>query len=133
MKKMTEYRTIKNQNDAELFKEITNSLHDGYITSIEYKHNGINAVGDYIEFDYEKISLKLCIWVSSLEEQPTVEIVFRDIEDCQLRSISYDFLDCDFTFQENGYIIWSDECETERQSLRESTYVIARSISWRIL
>ena len=58
---MTEYRTIKNQNGAELFKEITNSLHDGYITSIEYKHNGINAVGNYIEFDYEKISSQIAI------------------------------------------------------------------------
>lgn len=130
---MTEYNTIKSPKDVKLFDRVTNGLHDGYITSIEYKHNGINANGGMIEFDYSKITLKLCIWVSSLKEHPTVEIIFRDIEDCQLCSIGSDFLDCYFTFQENGYIIWSDDCGTDRQSLRESTYVIAGSIYWRIL
>lgn len=129
---MSVYNEIKNQKDVNLFDAITNCLHDGYIISVGYQNDGIDAKDGYTEFDYRKTSLVIRVLVTSLSEKPIVELCFKDIIDWQIVSGNNEILDSAFSFEKNGCITWIDSYCTDKEIMRDSTFVVAKHIFWRL-
>ena len=129
---MEKYNCIKNKDDAKLFIEKTNGLHDGYIVGFEYVNNGIEARNGGISVCQEKSELKLRVLITSLEENPTVEIVFKGISDWKIRNGTSYVFGSTIGFDE-GAVIWADAHSLEREVIRESSFVKAAAMYWRFL
>ena len=129
---MEKYNYIKNKDDAELFLQKTNGLHDGYIVGFEYVNNGIEAGDGHARFNSEKTELIIRILVTSLEEKPTVELVFTGILDWKIKSGVSVVFGSTVGFDE-GAVIWADAHSLEREVVRESSFVKASDMCWRFL
>ena len=129
---MGKYNYIKNKDGAELFLQKTNGLHDGYIVGFEYVNNGIEARNGGISVCSEKSELTLRILITSLEENPTVEIVFKGISGLQIRNGTSYVFGSTIGFDE-GAVIWTDAHSCEREVIRENSFVKASAMYWRFL
>ena len=74
-----EYHVIKTAADVHEFQNVSNGLHDGYITHVEYSNTGISAHDNCLTFDYTGTSLFIHVLVTSLPGHPSFEISFHNV------------------------------------------------------
>lgn len=129
-----QYRTILTSADIEAFQNVSNGLHDGYITRVDYNNKGISAVAHGLHFDYTGLSLIIHVLVTSLPEHPTFEISFRNIIEWQINSFQFsDMIGFSILILENGTFLWADDISSNIDELKQGSYVVAESIQYRIL
>ena len=135
---------IKSPKDVEEFIDKTNALHDGEIMDVRFSHTGISKdkKGGYW-FDPSRTKLTLQILVTSLWDA-VIEIEFEDLLHWQVKGSLYTFDDIIETHvkidsglstlsPEQDWIIWSDDTFTTMEDLKDCSYVIAKSMKWRIV
>ena len=129
-----QYYTIRTNEDIERFQDISNGLHDGYITHVEYNNTGITTVENGLYFDYNGLSLTIHVLVTSLRDQPTFEISFRDISEWRISSFHFsDMIGFSILIFENGTFLWADDISGNIDDLKQGSYVIAKSIQYRLV
>ncbi len=127
-----QYVTIKNEADAKIFQAITNGLHDGYITQVSYINTGISAVENGYTFDYNGKCLVIHVFVTSLQGEPTFELVFRNVLEWQIKEYHFsDMIGCSIVFQKNGLVLWADDACSIVEELKKGCYVVAESMQYR--
>lgn len=129
-----QYHTIRTNADIEQFQDISNGLHDGYITHVEYDNKGISAVENGLRFDYSGLRLRIHVLVTSLPGHPTFEISFRNISQWQIKSFHFsDMIGFSIVILENGTFLWADDISGNIDDLMQGSYVISESIQYRLL
>lgn len=129
-----QYRTIRTSEDIEAFQDISNGLHDGYITRVEYTNTGISAIDHGLHFDYTGLRLILHVLVTSLPDHPTFEISFRNIYEWQIGCFQFsDMIGFSILILENGTLLWADDISGNIDDLKRGSYVIAETIQYRQL
>ena len=126
------FNEIKSNDDIQLFLEKTNSLHDGYIIGVNYYNCGITQTEDGYTFNPEQTKLVLQILVTSICDV-VVEIVFENLLEWQVKDNQWDITDTSVIFNEQNWIIWSDDFFADMETTKKGTYVIAKSMKWRII
>ena len=125
------YTVIKTKKDIENFIDKTNGLHDGYIIGVQYTNDGI-AKSDYgYDFDPEQTELVLQILVTSVCNR-VVEIAFEDLLEWQIKDNRQEITDTTVLLDENGSVIWLDDVYTSAAEVKTGSYVIAKTMKWRI-
>ncbi len=127
-------QSIKNKRDVRHFLDQTNSLHDGYVIGVQYTNNGImntDADGRFLNPDDTKMILR--ILVTSMDDM-IVEMEFVGLSEWQIKDNVYqkEITDTEIFFMD-GMIAWSDDFYEDPLAFREGSYVIAKSMKWRIL
>jgi hypothetical protein len=56
-----------------------------------------------------------------------------NITEGQLRQGCYEILDSALAFLEDGRLLWTDACCTNREYYKEESYIIAKEMGWRIV
>ena len=126
------FSEIKTDNDIKYFLDKTNMLHDGYIIDIQYKHNGIKRIEDSLYFCPDQTKLTLQILVTS-NFDTVVEIEFENVLEWQIKdAASYVFATYVY-FSDEDSIVWSSEFYQNPDDLKKYSYVIAKSMKWRIV
>ena len=123
-------KEIKSEKDINDFLEETRALHDGCIIDVQYKHSGIKRIDNCLHFHPDETKLTLKIFAPSIFDA-IVEIEFENLLRWQINSQN-DYLYAACVNIEPGYIVWSSEIYTSSERLEDSSYVIARSMKWRI-
>ena len=129
------FNEIKTENDIQNFIDKTNSLHDGYIVGVQYTNDVITNVdenGYFTKPDASKLILK--ILVTSISNT-IVEIEFESLREWQLSNDAYFsmILDATVSFDDGGYITWSDSAKENQDNFEGCSYVTAKSMRWRII
>ena len=70
-----EYKVILTAADVQEFQNISNGLHDGYITRVSYVNTGISSLVQGHAFDMAGKNLLLHILVTSLPGKPTFDTI----------------------------------------------------------
>jgi hypothetical protein len=127
-------QVIKNKRDVRKFLEQTNSLHDGFIIGVQYVNHGImktDAGGRFINPDDTKLILR--ILVTSMDDM-IVEMEFEGLSEWQIRDIVYqkEITDTEIFFTD-GRIAWVDDFYEDPLMFREGSYIIAKSMKWKIV
>jgi len=107
-------------------------LHDGYILSVQYSHNGITASENRVDFEPDKTKLTLQILVTSIWDA-IVEIEFESLFEWQIKDSQGDIFHTSVTFDEQGRIVWSDDAYINMDEVKKISYAIASSMKWRII
>ena len=129
-----QFHTIRTNADIEIFQNISNGLHDGYITHVEYNNNGISAVEHGLQFDHAGLSLIIHVLVTSLPDHPTFEISLSNIYEWQINSFPFsDMIGFSILILENGTFLWADDISCNIDDLKQGSYVVAESIQYRLL
>ncbi len=129
-----DYIPILTPEDAKAFIEAVNHLHDGEITEIRYKYNGITKLpeGGHMHAP-DMTELRMTVLVTSIWDS-VVELVFESLDDWQLGGHSgsciYDIL---VDFNDHGFVIWTTGCSTDMAVMREEDFVICRRLQWRFV
>ena len=126
-----DYQLIRDDKDASAFLSEVNGLHDGYIVSVNYQHQGYTW-GNPLYIDPKKTGLILTVMVTSIDNT-LVEMSFEHIKDLQIRNIGYELLDSSISISEDGFITWCGDSETTPGALHDSVYVIAKVMKWKIV
>ena len=129
-----QYHTIQTSEDIERFQDVSNGLHDGYITHVQFNNKGISAIEHGLQFDYTGLSLTIHVLVTSLPEHPTFEISFRSIDEWQIKFFQFsDMIGFSILILENGTFLWADDISCNIDDLKQGSYVIAESIQYRLV
>lgn len=129
-----QYKVIQNSADVQAFQEISNGLHDGYITRVSYVNNGITTVEHGHNFDYAGKSLVIHVLVTSLPGEPTFEFVFQTVVEWQINEYQFsDMVGFSILFLDNGLLLWADDICSDVEVLKKGCYVVAESIQYRQL
>ena len=75
--------------------------------------------------------LTLRVLVTSLQNT-TVVIKFEDLIDWQLKKSSSYLFGITLSFDGQGHIVWSDGIWKDQKELERHSFVIAKSMKWRI-
>ena len=126
------FNEIRTSDDIGVFLEKTNSLHDGYIISVNYTNCGILPIEHGYTFNPEQTKLVLRILVTSIWDA-IVEIVFENLLEWQIHDNQWDITDTSVIFNEQNWIIWSDDIFVNMETTKKGSYVIAQSMKWRIV
>ena len=126
------YKSINSNEDVQYFLEKTNSLHDGYIIEVHYEKNGISSIKSGDDFSPKQTKLVIKILVSSIWNT-IVELEFENIKEWQIKDKQWDMTDTSVIFDDNNWIIWSDDVYINMEEIKKESYVIARSMRWRII
>ena len=126
------FNEIRTNKDIRVFLEKTNSLHDGFIIGVNYSNYGILPVEHGYTFNPEQTKLVLQILVTSICDA-VVEIVFEDLLEWQIHDNQWDITETSVIFNEQNWIIWSDDAFDNMETTKKGSYVIAQSMKWRIL
>ena len=126
------YKSINSNEDVQYFLEKTNSLHDGYIIEVHYENNGISSIKSGDDFSPKQTKLVIKILVSSIWNT-IVELEFENIKEWQIKDKQWDMTDTSVIFDDNNWIIWSDDVYINMEEIKKESYVIARSMRWRII
>ena len=126
------YNSIKSSEDIQYFLEKVNSLHDGYIIGVQYANNGISKIEHGHSFNPEQTKLILKILVTSIDDA-VVELEFENLSEWQIKDNQYDITDTSIVFNDNNYIVWCDDIFVNIDEMKNSSYVIAKSMKWRII
>ena len=62
----------------------------------------------------------------------TVEIEFEDVLKWQIKNDCSEILDITLFFNE-GFVVWADDIITDMEDIKNCSYVVARSMKWRIV
>lgn len=126
-----EYFPIRTQADIDSFLDRANGLHDGYLTGVQYVHDG-HSGGNPHFIDPDRAELRLRYLVTSIYDA-VVELVFTAPQKWQLRDEGFDITDTCVSFEPNGTVVWADDSSTEPSLRESSSYVIAKTMRWRFL
>ena len=126
------FELIKSSKDIKNFLDKTNSLHDGYIIGVQYTNKGISRIEYGHLFNPEQTKLSLQILVTSICAS-IVEIEFEELLEWQIKDNQWDITDTTVIFDDQHWIVWSDDVYTNMDELKEGSYAIAKSMRWRIL
>lgn len=122
---------IKSGEDIQFFLEKTNSLHDAYLIGVQYVNDAITNVDeDGYLVNPENTKLVLKFLVTSIWNT-VVELEFEAIREWQVRDNSWDLQDTSVRF-EGDDILWLDDVYTNRENMKQGSYVLAGSMKWRI-
>ena len=128
------YIAIQNDVDVAQFQDITNGLHDGFITQVAYVNNGITAGEHGHSFDYTGISLVIHVLVTSLPGEPTFELVFHTVSEWQIQESQFSqMLGCSILFPDKHSLLWADDISSDIAQLKHGCYVVAESMQYRKL
>ena len=125
------FNIIKTKKDVENFLDKTNALHDGYIIGVQYTNGGITKLEYGHHFNPEQTKLIIQVLVTSIFDA-IVEIEFENLLEWQIRDNQWDITDSSIIFDENGLIIWLDDVYTTAEEIKKGSYVIAKTMQWRI-
>ena len=125
------FKSIQSEQDIKKFLAQTNYLHDGYLLAVQYANNGISVNKDEYSFDFEKTKLILRILVTSIFDT-VIEIEFEGLSEWQIRDNQRDILNTDVFFDESHRIVWTDDTYINLENLKNTSYVIAQSMKWRV-
>lgn len=125
------FNIIKTKKDVENFLDKTNALHDGYIIGVQYTNGGITKLEYGYHFNPEQTKLIIQVLVTSIFDA-IVEIEFENLLEWQIRDNQWDITDSSIIFDENGSIIWLDDVYTTAEEIKKGSYVIAKTMQWRI-
>ena len=123
---------IQTNKDIKYFLDKTNSLHDGYIISVQYTNKGIRKVEKGHYFSPELTKLTLQILVTSIYDT-IVEIEFENLIEWQVKSDFSGIFETSIAFDDKGLILWSDDIFVDKNDMKRSSYVIAGSMKWRFV
>ena len=128
------FQSIKHKRDIRNFLDKTNSLHDGYIIGVQYVNEAITKTdsgGHFIEPDNTKLILR--ILVTSMDDM-VVEMEFEALSEWQIKDKVYqkEITDTEVFFMD-GMVAWADDFYDDPLEFREGSYVIAKSMKWRIV
>ena len=133
-----DYTPILTPEDAKAFIKAVNDLHDGEITDIRYRFNGITKLpeGGHM-YEPDKTELKITVLVTSIWDS-VVELVFEALDDWQLGSCSRSHIGTDIygilvDFDGQGFVTWTTGCSTDMAVMREADFVVARRMTWRFV
>ena len=126
------FNVIKTKDDIENFLEKTNSLHDGYIIGVQYTNGGVTKTDYGYSFHSEQTELIIRVLVTSIFDS-IVEIKFENLLEWQIKDNQWDITDSSVIVDENGSIIWLDDVYTTVDEMKKGSYVIAKTMKWRIL
>lgn len=126
------FYSIKNTNDIHDFLHHTNSLHDGYVVDVQYRHNGISNIEGGHRFEPAKTKLVLQILVTSLCDA-MVEIEFENLLEWQIQGNQRAIFGTSVFFNKENLIVWTDDMYTSAEEMKKGSYVIAESMKWRIV
>ncbi len=131
---IAQYKTIKNEADAEEFQNIANGLHDGYITRVSYVNAGICPIEHGYTFDYTRRCLVIHVLVTSLPGDPTFELVFLNVLEWQAKeTYVYDMIGFSILFPGNNLVLWADDICSDIEILKSGCYVLAEAMYYRKL
>ena len=125
------FNIIKTKKDVENFLDKTNALHDGYIIGVQYTNGGITKLDHGYHFNPEQTKLIIQVLVTSIFDT-IVEIEFENLLEWQIRDNQWEITDSSIIFDENGSIIWLDDVYTTAEEMKKGSYVIAKTMQWRI-
>ena len=125
------FNIIKTKKDVENFLNKTNALHDGYIIGVQYTNGGITKLEYGHHFNPEQTKLIIQVLVTSIFDT-IVEIEFENLLEWQIRDNQWDITDSSIILDENGSIIWLDDVYTTAEEMKKGSYVIAKTMQWRI-
>ena len=125
------FNIIKTKKDIENFLDKTNALHDGYIIGVQYANGGITKLDYGHHFNPEQTKLIIQVLVTSIFDT-IVEIEFENLLEWQIRDNQWDITDSSIIFDENDSIIWLDDVYTTAEEMKKGSYVIAKTMKWRI-
>ena len=130
---MYEYHDIRTKEDAQQLLEQFNGFHDAYITDISY-HGNVRSNCWSTSTNMLGTELSVTYMVTSLEEIPLVEIVFRDVFEKNFRNDtpSQDIFGLQFDWRA-GEIVCTSGCSFDRDVMEKEHYVIAASARWRLV
>ena len=127
------FKDIKTQEDIKEFLENTNFLHDGYIVSAEYAHNGISKIENGHSVSPWMTTLRLRVLVTSIWDA-VVEIKFEGLDGWQIKEDSLSaILLTTLSFDDHGRIVWAGDVWQDLEELKSCSYVIASSMKWRMI
>lgn len=126
------YNEIKTIKDIEFFLDKTNSLHDGYIINVNYANNSISIDGDTYYFNPEQTKLTLQILVTSICDT-IIEIEFEYLKEWQIKDNQWEITDTTVFLDKDNWILWSDDVYVNQDELKNSSYVIAKAMKWRVI
>lgn len=126
------FHTIKTKGDINNFLDKTNALHDGYVIGVQYTNSGISKTNGGHLFDPEQTKLIIKILVTSIYDA-VIEIEFENLLEWQIRDNQFDITDTFVIFDEQNRIVWADDVYANMDELKKGSYVIARSMKWRIV
>ena len=127
------FYSIMSDEDIQFFLEQTNSLHDGHIIGVQYTNDALTHVdenGYYTNPNAKKLILR--ILVTSICDT-IVEIEFDSTLEWQIQDDQADITDTSVIFNEQNFIVWSDNFYINEKELKKGSYVIADSMKWRIV
>ena len=133
-----DYTPILTPEDAKAFIKAVNDLHDGEITDIRYRFNGITKLpeGGHM-YEPDKTELHITVLVTSIWDS-VVELVFEALDDwqiggCSRSGIGNDVYGILVDFSDEGFVIWTTGCSTDMAVMREEDFVVARRMKWRFI
>ena len=107
-------------------------MHDGYVIGVQYSNNGISAIENGYQFDPEQTKLAIRILVTSILDT-VVELEFENLLEWQIRDNQFEITDTAIVFNEQGWIVWTDDVYINMDELKKNSYVIAKSMRWRVV
>lgn len=127
------FHLVKSIEDINNFLDKTNLLHDGYVVGVKYINSGISKTERGHFFEPEKAKLILQILVTSIWDA-VVEIEFDGLFEWQIKDNQFsDIINTSVFFNSENRIVWLDDIYTGTEAMKKKSYVIARSMKWRII
>ena len=125
------FNSITSREDANIFLDKTNSLHDGYIIGVQYTNNGVTKVENGHYFNPEQTKLIIQILVTSIRDT-IVEIEFENLLEWQIKDNQWEITDTTIILNSQNCIVWADDVYTNIEELKNGSYAIAKSMKWRV-
>ena len=108
-------------------------MHDGHIINVQYTNNGISKSENGYYISSEQTKLILQILVTSIWDA-VVEIEFENVLERQINNyFCWDITDTSVVFNEQNWIIWTDDVFIDMEETKKGSYAIAKSMKWRII
>ena len=133
-----DYTPSLTPEDAKSFIEAVNSLHDGEMTDIRYRFNGITQLpeGGHM-YEPDMTELHITVLVTSIWDS-VVELVFEALDDWQLGSCSRSNIGTDIygilvDFDDKDFVVWTTGHSTDMAVMQEADFVVARRMKWRFV
>ena len=106
-------------------------MHDSYLIGVQYVHSG-HTGGNPHRIDPKLSELRVRYMVTSIQDD-IVELIFSSLVEWQIKDNQWEIAETAVVFCEKDCIIWSDNAFTNDDELKEGSYVIAKSMKWRIV
>ena len=126
------FNSINKAEDITYFLNEINYLHDSYIIKVEYINDGISKIDHGLYFDPKQTKLVLKILVTSIYDT-VVEIEFDNLVEWQIKEHQWEITDTSVVFIEDNNIVWCDDVFESLEDLKKGSYVIAKSMKWRVV